>query len=64
MTLPRPGQRLRALFARKNQVLSIFGVPNALHAKIMQAAGIEALFVGGARAVGNYTGFSIPAWPP
>jgi methylisocitrate lyase len=58
MALPQRGRQLRDLFARKRTVTSIFGVPNALHARIMEACGIEALFVGGAGTTGNYTGFS------
>jgi 2-methylisocitrate lyase-like PEP mutase family enzyme len=58
MSLPQRGQQLRDLFARKNNVTSIFGAPSALHARIMEHCGIEALFVGGARTAGNYTGFS------
>ena len=58
MPLPQRGQQLRELFARKNAVTSIFGAPSALHARIMEHCGIEALFVGGARTAGNYTGFS------
>lgn len=64
MPLPQRGQQLRDLFARKKAVTSIFGAPSALHARIMEACGIEALFVGGGRTNGNYTGFSTPAWPP
>jgi 2-methylisocitrate lyase-like PEP mutase family enzyme len=58
MPLPNQGRKLRDLFARKGKVLSVFGIPNALHAKVMDAAGIECGFVGGAGTAGNYTGFS------
>jgi 2-methylisocitrate lyase-like PEP mutase family enzyme len=58
MPLPNQGRKLRELFARKGKVLSVFGIPNALHAKVMDAAGIECGFVGGAGTAGNYTGFS------
>src|SRR5688572_12343417 len=58
MRLPNQGRELRDLFARKGKVLSVFGIPNALHAKVMDAAGIECGFVGGAGTTGNYTGFS------
>lgn len=57
MSMLQPGKRLRDLFARK-KVLPVFGVPNALHAMIMEAAGFEAGFIGGAGTTGNYTGFS------
>ena len=57
MPMPMPGKRLRELFARK-RALPILGVPNALHAMIVEAAGFEAGFVGAAGTVGNYTGFS------
>jgi methylisocitrate lyase len=58
MPLPNQGRKLRDLFARKDTVLSVFGVPNALHAMVMEAAGVECGFVGGAGTAGNYTGFS------
>ena len=58
MPLPNQGRKLRELFARKGKVLSVFGIPNALHARVMEAAGIECGFVGGAGTTGNYTGFS------
>ena len=45
MALPKPGQKLRELFARSDKVLSVFGIPNALHAMIMEKAGVEAGFV-------------------
>jgi 2-methylisocitrate lyase-like PEP mutase family enzyme len=41
---------------RKDKVLAVFGAPNAFHAKIMEANGIEACFVGTSITGGNYTG--------
>ena len=52
-----PGKKLRDLFASKNTVLSMCQAPNALHARIMESAGIKAFFVGGGKAAGNYTGY-------
>jgi len=48
--------RLRQLLRRKNKVLAVLGAPNAFHAKIMEANGIEACFVGTSITGGNYTG--------
>ena len=41
---------------RKNKVLAVLGAPNAFHAKIMEANGVEACFVGTSITGGNYTG--------
>ena len=51
-----PGRKLRQLLGRKNKVLAVLGAPNAFHAKIMQANGVEACFVGTSITGGNYTG--------
>jgi len=48
--------KLRRLLRRKNQVLAVLGAPNAFHAKIMEAHGVEACFVGTSITGGNYTG--------
>jgi 2-methylisocitrate lyase-like PEP mutase family enzyme len=48
--------RLRQLLRRKNKVLAVLGAPNAFHAKIMEANGVEACFVGTSITGGNYTG--------
>jgi 2-methylisocitrate lyase-like PEP mutase family enzyme len=48
--------KLRQLIGRKNKVLAILGAPNAFHAKIMEANGVEACFVGTSITGGNYTG--------
>jgi 2,3-dimethylmalate lyase len=48
--------KLRQLLRRKNKVLAVLGAPNAFHAKIMEANGVEACFVGTSITGGNYTG--------
>ncbi len=48
--------RLRAAMARQDRVLAVLGTPNAYHARIMEAFGCEAAFVGTAITGGNYTG--------
>src|SRR2546427_7977021 len=52
----RPSTKLRQLLRRKNKVLAVLGAPNAFHAKIMEASGIEACFVGTSITGGIYTG--------
>ena len=52
----RPPTKLRQLLRRKNRVLAVLGAPNAFHAKIMEANGVEACFVGTSITGGNYTG--------
>ena len=51
-------KRLRALLARRDQVLSVMHPPTAALARIMQSAGCEALFVGTSAVVGGYTGLA------
>ena len=51
-----PGLKLRQLLRRRGRVLAVLGAPNAFHAKIMQAKGVEACFVGTSITGGNYTG--------
>jgi 2,3-dimethylmalate lyase len=51
----RPSAKLRTLLARDDRVLAVLGAPNAFHAKIMEAAGCEAAFVGTGITGGNYT---------
>lgn len=51
-----PGQKLRKLLQRPGKVLAVLGAPNAFHAKIMEANGVEACFVGTSITGGNYTG--------
>jgi len=52
----RTSTKLRQLLGRKRQVLAVLGAPNAFHAKIMEANGVEACFVGTSITGGNYTG--------
>ena len=52
----RPSTKLRSLLARDDRVLAVLGTPNAFHARIMEAAGCEAAFVGTGITGGNYTG--------
>lgn len=49
-------KRLRELVQRRGKVLAVLGTPNAYHAKIMDAAGVEAAFIGTSITGGNYTG--------
>lgn len=51
----RTTTKLRQLL-RRNKVLAVLGAPNAFHAKIMEANGVEACFVGTSITGGNYTG--------
>jgi len=48
--------KLGRLLRRKDKVLAVLGAPNAFHAKIMEANGVEACFVGTSITGGNYTG--------
>ena len=52
----RPTTRLRRLIGRREPVLAVLGTPNAYHARIMEAHGAEAAFVGTSITGGNYTG--------
>ena len=52
----KPATKLRQLLRRKSKILAVLGAPNAFHAKIMEANGIEACFVGTSITGGNYTG--------
>jgi len=51
-----PGRKLKALLRRPGRVLAVLGAPSAFHAKIMEANGVEACFVGTSITGGNYTG--------
>ena len=51
-----PGLELKKLLRRPGKVLAVLGAPNAFHAKIMEASGVEACFVGTSITGGNYTG--------
>ena len=50
--------RLKALIHRQGKVLSVMHPPSAAHARIMEQAGCEALFVGTSAVVGGYTGMA------
>ncbi len=52
----KPTTKLRRLLRRKGKVLAVLGAPNAFHAKIMEANGVETCFVGTSITGGNYTG--------
>src|ERR671924_2022118 len=51
-----PGLKLKRLLRRPGKILAVLGAPNAFHAKIMEATGVEACFVGTSITGGNYTG--------
>src|SRR5437660_9755128 len=50
--------RLQGLIHRRDKVLAVLHPPTAAHARIMQQAGVEALFVGTGGVVGAYTGLA------
>jgi 2-methylisocitrate lyase-like PEP mutase family enzyme len=50
--------RLRELIHRRDKVLAVLHPPTAAHARIMEKAGCEALFVGTGGVVGAYTGLA------
>jgi 2,3-dimethylmalate lyase len=50
--------RLQELIHRRDRVLAVLHPPTAAHARIMEKAGCEALFVGTGGVVGAYTGLS------
>jgi 2-methylisocitrate lyase-like PEP mutase family enzyme len=54
--MERVTTRLKAAMQRDDRVLAVLGAPNAYHAKIMEAAGVEVAFVGTGITGGNYTG--------
>jgi 2,3-dimethylmalate lyase len=56
--LPSPSARLRTLIHRQGKVLAVLHPPSAAHARIMERAGCEALFVGTGGVVGAYTGLA------
>ena len=57
MSDPRAA-RLQELIHRRDKVLAVLHPPSAAHARIMQKAGCEALFVGTGGVVGAYTGLA------
>src|SRR5438132_12311138 len=52
----KPTTKLRRLLRRKVKVPAVLGAHNDFHAKIMEANGVEACFVGTSITGGNYTG--------
>src|SRR6476646_12185878 len=50
--------RLQDLIHRRDRVLAVLHPPTAAHARIMEQAGCEALFVGTGGVVGAYTGLA------
>ena len=50
--------RLQQLIHRRDKVLAVLHPPSAAHARIMEQAGCEALFVGTGGVVGAYTGLA------
>jgi 2-methylisocitrate lyase-like PEP mutase family enzyme len=50
--------RLQDLIQRRDRVLAVLHPPTAAHARIMEKAGCEALFVGTGGVVGAYTGLA------
>jgi 2-methylisocitrate lyase-like PEP mutase family enzyme len=50
--------RLQELIHRRETVLAVLHPPSAAHARIMEQAGCEALFVGTGGVVGAYTGLA------
>jgi 2-methylisocitrate lyase-like PEP mutase family enzyme len=50
--------RLQQLIHRQDKVLAVLHPPSATHARIMERAGCEALFVGTGGVVGAYTGLA------
>jgi 2,3-dimethylmalate lyase len=57
MSDPRTA-RLQELIHRRDKVLAVLHPPSAAHARIMEQAGCEALFVGTGGVVGAYTGLA------
>lgn len=55
---PSPTARLQQLIHRQGKVLAVLHPPTAAHARIMERAGCEALFVGTGGVVGAYTGLA------
>ena len=49
-------KKLRELMARKGRVLTVMHPPSVTHARVMEAAGCEAGFIGTSVVVGAYTG--------
>lgn len=49
-------KKLRELIARRGEVLTVMHPPSVTHARVMEAAGCEAGFIGTSVVVGMYTG--------
>src|SRR5205814_10530787 len=58
MNASSPSARLQELIHRRDKVLAVLHPPTAAHARIMERAGCEALFVGTGGVVGAYTGLA------
>ncbi len=58
MTTNTTTARLQQLIHRQGKVLAVLHPPTAAHARIMERAGCEALFVGTGGVVGAYTGLA------
>src|SRR6185312_15345157 len=58
MNAMSPTARLQQLIHRRDKVLAVLHPPTAAHARIMERAGCEALFVGTGGVVGAYTGLA------
>lgn len=57
-TTPSASARLQELIHRQGKVLAVMHPPTAQHARIMEKAGCETLFIGTSGVVGAYTGLS------
>src|ERR1700747_20885 len=55
---PSKSANLQTLIHRRDKVLAVLHPPTAAHARIMERAGCEALFVGTGGVVGAYTGLA------
>src|SRR5712675_3777255 len=55
---PSKSESLQTLIHRRDKVLAVLHPPTAAHARIMEKAGCEALFVGTGGVVGAYTGLA------
>src|SRR6202051_3281008 len=55
---PSKSASLQTLIHRRDKVLAVLHPPTAAHARIMERAGCEALFVGTGGVVGAYTGMA------
>jgi len=59
-----PSARLQQLIHRRDKVLAVMHPPSAAHARLMEQAGVEALFVCTGGVVGAYTGLPMSAPRP